>query len=497
MNGKLNLFIRCFICFCAYFYSVNTFAYGLWQSRQSGLVRIGSLTADCRATTSPMYDVLIANSCNDDSQSSCYIQYFSNSEGMRSTCNYSKVSEAPDPTPTPVPTPTPCDYPNYLDGAQKCIQVSAQQEYCSRIAGQSKKIGFDVILPVGKEPGKMKVYCDSSGCAAIVDSLRCLNTASVGDKTKDYFSCTGVGTIKASPCDPEQKKEIPPDQIPDDPKLPTPPPNISPVPTPKPDPKKECIAKGMSFGEVNGSIQCVAKPKDGEKIIKDDTKTETKKNPDGTDTTTKTETTTKHDSSGKTITNTTKTVTTPNGNKRPGGEICTNPAGCVDVESSGKDESTDEFCKENPTSPMCKDGSVTGGCDGAYKCDGEAAVCEISRVQWLERCEELKQIAELKESDLYKKGEEILKSTDLDEQTKTKLGLAGDANTIDVSETFKDSTKGFLSCSRGLNDKTVSVRGKSFSIPFSKMNPFLEIMGKIAVIFTMIVAAKIIIGGVK
>nr|WP_314898795.1 hypothetical protein [uncultured Deefgea sp.] len=100
--------IKLITFFIVFFSSLNVHAYGLWQSRQSGLVRIGSLLADCRATTAPMYDSLISNTCNDDFKSSCYIQYYSNSQGMRSTCNYAKVSEAPDPTPAPTPEPDKC-----------------------------------------------------------------------------------------------------------------------------------------------------------------------------------------------------------------------------------------------------------------------------------------------------------------------------------------------------------------------------------------------------
>lgn len=66
---------------------------------------------------------------------------------------------------------------------------------------------------------------------------------------------------------------------------------------------------------------------------------------------------------------------------------------------------------------------------------------------------------------------------------------SGQVQSQDLSNVI--SQQRFLS-SGGMEDRTVTVAGQSFSIPFSKANQVLQIMGAIVVTFSLIAAARIV-----
>jgi hypothetical protein len=71
---------------------------------------------------------------------------------------------------------------------------------------------------------------------------------------------------------------------------------------------------------------------------------------------------------------------------------------------------------------------------------------------------------------------------------KTKLNF-GENGTVDMAGIIKRDT--FLN-KGGLSDVSFTVMGKGFSLPFSSMNKYLSMMGKIAVAFSLLAAARIL-----
>lgn len=222
-----------FLFFIFSFLTADVFAYGLWQSRQSGLVRISSLTADCRATTAPMYDSIIANTCNDDSQSSCYIQYFSNSEGMRSTCNYSKVSEAQEPTPTPPPPPSDCPSGQSKVGMLGNKPVCADE--CGMKAGQTAVSG--VFSGTKNDGSDVPVRVCHNGCFAYFSG----NTPSYRRLVDGQYRFYSKGAYKYAGGYTGNKCTVGPETT---------------VPTSSDAPPENKCGVGQSLGQVGDKIGC-------------------------------------------------------------------------------------------------------------------------------------------------------------------------------------------------------------------------------------------------
>lgn len=473
MNGKLNLFIRCLICFCTYIYSISAFANTeyIYTSGTWNVPIDNNGQFSCSSGFTIAYSVgNVSNMVSDYAYRSASRDATWKCAKLVSICVSPQVRNpttfACETPPPPTPTPKNC------------------QPQAGQLAG-------NLIWSLNSS-GNNKGNTCSGGCMTNASDYKC---GVVSGKTY----CTGSSVYTGQTCigteNPNADSQTEVTSTPS----PSLPPNVTPTPKPKTpsEQKSDCIASGRSFGEVNGQIVCV---KSSNETPTTETKTITteKTNPDGTKTTTKTETTSTDTGNGKVKTDTTTTTKTAEGGTRPDGTKCTTVGGCTDVEGEGKEQPKDDYCKENPKAKQCMEHNkeFSASCTN-FKCSNDdPATCEIARLQWQTMCEEKKQIEELTKSNLFKDGEEILKGK-LDDDSLTKLGLTGDDNMIDLTDTFKDSKNGFLSCSRGLSDKNVRVIGKSFIIPFSKMNPFLEIMGKIAVIFTMVVAARIIVGGVK
>ncbi|MDW5418876.1 hypothetical protein R6242_20095 [Iodobacter sp. CM08] len=143
--------------------------------------------------------------------------------------------------------------------------------------------------------------------------------------------------------------------------------------------------------------------------------------------------------------------------------------------------------KPTPTPTPPPDSSITGSCD-SFKCkNNDPATCEIARLAWLNKCESDKGLDELNKSELKKAGDKSIAGDDMD-GIRSKLNF-GENGAIDMTDVIKRDT--FLT-KGGLSDVSFSVMGKSFSIPFSSVNKYLEMMGKIAVAFSLLAAARIL-----
>ena len=149
------------------------------------------------------------------------------------------------------------------------------------------------------------------------------------------------------------------------------------------------------------------------------------------------------------------------------------------VEKSEKQES---FCKENPTSALCKQSSFGGQC-GAVTCEGDAVQCAIAADQYRRNCQWF------------------------DDEAATQLATVGnaaitgqsrpdghpanspDAQSVSFSSAIDQTDRLGGGCPV---DVAVNVAGKSVAIPFSSMCGNLQLVGNLMVGFCMFVAALIV-----
>lgn len=206
------------------------------------------------------------------------------------------------------------------------------------------------------------------------------------------------------------------------------------------------------------------------------TKTETVKTTEGTDAngnpkkTTENTTTTCVDGKCSTVTTTT---TTTNNN--------------TTTDTTTKEGSKSGYCTENPKSVQCGNGdgesSFFGACGADFVCKGDALLCAISSEQHQRDCELF--VNKSPESDLYEKAK-ALDST----QSVTK-DLTKD---VDISPSKFDSSN-ILGGGACIPDKNIIIMSKSYSLPFSKVCPYLEYMGSILLMVSFALAARIVARG--
>lgn len=140
---------------------------------------------------------------------------------------------------------------------------------------------------------------------------------------------------------------------------------------------------------------------------------------------------------------------------------------------------------ENASGPA--DSSLAASCTD-FKCKNkDPATCEIARLAWNNKCIDEKAAEDLLKSDLYKTGNSAMSTEGLDDMKKS-LNF-GENGTVDMAGVIKRDT--FLN-KGGLSDVSFTVMGKGFSLPFSSMNKYLSMMGKIAVAFSLLAAARIL-----
>lgn len=467
MNGKFNLFIRVFICVLAYFYSVNVYASKtLYFYNATQPIKYYSTPNSACSALAAVSNVIHVKSEDFRGVIYCYKKDMSVPPSFPNGMNYGTVNSAvvPDnvyPVDAPAPTPIPiqCSYPLVRDPATNTCITDCQTQK-GKIFYSSSQDGGAICadkcraVPV-KVVNQHNGACTGGSCVAVGGYW-------VGEYRYDGAKCTGVeySTVPGETAlDPDKE--------------------ISDAFKPKMDAYK-CAQKGMGSGTVNGQTICTGTSNENKVSTQTGSET-TKTNPDGTSEKTEQK---------QTVTDEGGKVTTLTESKTTKYDKDGNPIGgtASSVASESKDKPS--YCKENPSADQCKNDKLNFNCE-TFKCDGDLISCAQLRIQNEESCKEKKMISDVTSSEDHKLGIEILSGRG-DKGIKDSLGVTGDANTIDLSDAIK--TNGFLTCGT-LADKTFNVYGKSIQIPFSKMNYWLELMGKIGVLFTLVVAARIIVGG--
>lgn len=241
----------------------------------------------------------------------------------------------------------------------------------------------------------------------------------------------------------------------------------------KDDNPTKCGA-GMCTATVNGVESCV-------KCAQTDTATNVTKtttNPDGSTTQVTTNTSTTINNNNVTTITTTITTTTPAGGGTP----------TTGTKTETTSESKDSYCQRNPNDAGCKDldGQASGGetCVTPPVCNGDAVQCMMVQQQWLARCQYEKQTAQ---SDL---ATQILAGND--PGASSNPAAVGNREVRSLADAVEQTP--FLNGGGGLQDKVFVVNGRGITFPFSKLNPYLVMIGNVFVAISLIGAARIVLG---
>lgn len=151
----------------------------------------------------------------------------------------------------------------------------------------------------------------------------------------------------------------------------------------------DCLSAGKGYGYVNEMVVCTTPSDKTGKA----SQTKEAKNPDGTTTKTAVEKSVSCTGAGSCTTTTTTTTTVYNAD----GSQASTKSETQRETSTGQGVEGTGFCKENPTSPMCKTGSFSGSCEAAPSCEGDPIQCATAKSTWETNCKTMKP-GEIKEA---------------------------------------------------------------------------------------------------
>lgn len=229
------------------------------------------------------------------------------------------------------------------------------------------------------------------------------------------------------------------------------------VPISTPTTEQDCIAKGLSYGTVNGTVVCVAKGTSGAAP----TNQSSTGNSSTTTSTSNTTTTTSTTVTGDNV----KTTTTT-----------TNPDGTTSTETQEQDKTS--FCEENPNLQLCKTSDFSGSC-GTFTCNGDAIQCAISKEQHKRNCELF-----TNETSMTTDGKAIVNGTAPDNPAKV-----SNRETINVAGIINEGSNIGIG---SFQDKNIFLAGGGLTLPFSKLNFIMQILGGFILAASYLNAARIV-----
>ena len=213
------------------------------------------------------------------------------------------------------------------------------------------------------------------------------------------------------------------------------------------------------------------------------TTTTTTNNGDGTSTTTTTTNSSSTRCVGEKCTTTTTTTTTSNTTSNSTGASTKPPTTTSNTTQS--EENRDDFCRKNPTNVGCKgrDSVFGGSCGGNYVCEGDAIQCAMARDQLRRNCQAFEAQGTSEEAAYA-----VAKG-----RTGVVTGDNPNNATFDVSVFGNNSP--LPTTGAGVSDLTISVAGRSVTLPFSEVNEALDWLGMLLVAVAWIAAYRIVTGG--
>lgn len=229
---------------------------------------------------------------------------------------------------------------------------------------------------------------------------------------------------------------------------------------------------GQVLGQFNGVNMCLAGGTPSNPY--------TPPPPSQTSTTTST---TPPDASGTTTT----TITTTNPNGSTSTTIVNNYSNGTSSSTTTETPPPDQdplkaFCVENPDAPICAKSSWGGSCS-AFSCSGDAVQCAIAREQHTRNCALFDT-----STSLSTLGNQV--SSGADPAASSHPAAAGNRQVFSLPGSLDQSR--LLAPGAGLTDQVFVVAGNDITVPFSRLNYYLNIMGGIVVMFSLIAAVKIV-----
>lgn len=252
----------------------------------------------------------------------------------------------------------------------------------------------------------------------------------------------------------------------------------------------------MGSVTINGKKRCVPdnNPNPGtdnaNNVPKPETKTtEEKSCPTGmapacTETTTKE--TKKKLPNGGTETTTTTTTKTVGPNGEVSGETTTTKKTVEEpgnLENDKEDKETKDMCEKNPSLNICKNSVVSGECANTT-CEGDAITCAIIKLQRKNDCEVREDTPEKVLGRLIAEDNDPLKAN---------LPSPNNPQNIDFSQ-LNLSADGWGFGGACIQDKSISVMGKTVTIPFSSICDFLLALRAGIMLLAGLLSFKIVSG---
>lgn len=158
------------------------------------------------------------------------------------------------------------------------------------------------------------------------------------------------------------------------------------------------------------------------------------------------------------------------------GDVCTT----TKPDGTQEEKPKQQFCEENPDSPLCVKGEFGGSCASGFQCKGDAVQCAIAREQHKRMCEFFTE--RTPQSDLFNR--------EKDKEGNQTENLPGN-ETVNLANTI--STADALGVApAGLQDLQLTVWGQSVTLPISNLNPYLAILGNVLLAVSFLIAARII-----
>jgi len=142
------------------------------------------------------------------------------------------------------------------------------------------------------------------------------------------------------------------------------------------------------------------------------------------------------------------------------------------------DDAVSQFCRENPTSPICKGSSWGGSCAASFTCEGDAVQCAQAQAAYLMACDLTKT------GDQKTLGDQITSGTD-------PLASTLPNPATPETKTISITSSGFLG-GGGLADQSFTVWGQTVTLPFSSLNVYLGYMGSIMLVCASLACARIV-----
>lgn len=261
----------------------------------------------------------------------------------------------------------------------------------------------------------------------------------------------------------------------------------TPEPTTPPPEKNRCPRGTTQIGTDSAGIPICRGEQKAPPENKNTNQTTTN-NPDGSKTTKTTETT--KNSDGSTTTKTTTTTTNPDGSQTTSEETTTGktPDG-KDGKSDSTDKDREDLCKMNPSLNICKNSQISGTCE-AVSCDGDAIQCAIARDVQMAKCKAEKDEQAQKDSSQYSLGNAVMAGND---PMASKLPTKENAQVVNVGGLSATGFAGGGSC---FSDKTFTLLGRSFTIPFSSTCQYLIALRYVVMLIALLASFRMLSGAV-